>query len=162
MPIGEALRRCDASFAARWWHWFYYGQTAKPAERVINADPDAWYTAGQDLMCTEAYDDYRRVIHDPATVHAMLEDYRAGLGIDRQHDEESRLAEERVRCPTLVVWATRDDMEELYGDVLAVWREWATDLRGAAIESGHHMAEEAPDELAAELMGFLDGKQVRR
>ena len=156
VPIGEALRRCDARFAASWWHWFFFAQTDKPAERVISADPDAWYAAGPELMGDAAYEDYRRAIHDPDTVHAMMEDYRAGLGIDRQHDEESRLAGQRVRCPTLVVWATRDDMEELYGDVLAVWREWAPDLRGAAIDSGHHMAEEAPDDLAAELLSFLD------
>lgn len=43
VPIGEALARADARFAAAWWHWFFLGQTAKPAERVINADPDAWY-----------------------------------------------------------------------------------------------------------------------
>jgi hypothetical protein len=43
-----------------------------------------------------------------------------------------------------------DDLEELYGDPLAIWRDWAGDLRGGGpIESGHHMAEEAPDELAA-------------
>jgi haloacetate dehalogenase len=41
-------------------------------------------------------------------------------------------------------------------DVLAVWRPWASDLRGASITSGHHMAEEAPDQLAAALTAFLD------
>ena len=40
VPIGEALARCDARFAASWWHWFFYGQTAKRAERVISADPE--------------------------------------------------------------------------------------------------------------------------
>jgi haloacetate dehalogenase len=156
VPIAEALARCDARFAASWWHWFFFGQTEKPAERVISADPDAWYTAGPEQMGEEAYADYRRAIHDPETVHAMMEDYRAGLGIDRQHDEEARREGRRVACPTLVVWATRDDMEELYGDVLAVWREWTTDLRGVAIDSGHHLAEEAPEELAAELLAFFD------
>lgn len=64
VPIGEALRRCDANFAASWWHWFFLGQTDKPAERVINADPDAWYKATAEQMGAEAYDDYRRAIHD--------------------------------------------------------------------------------------------------
>jgi haloacetate dehalogenase len=41
VPIGEALRRCDVTFAARWWHWFFPGQTDKPAGRIISADPDA-------------------------------------------------------------------------------------------------------------------------
>ena len=40
VPIGEALARADAKFASAWWHWFFLGQTANPAERVINADPD--------------------------------------------------------------------------------------------------------------------------
>lgn len=31
VPIGEVLRRSDATFAASWWHWFFLGQTAKPA-----------------------------------------------------------------------------------------------------------------------------------
>jgi haloacetate dehalogenase len=155
VPIGEALARCDARFAASWWHWFFYGQTAKRAERVISADPDAWYGAGSERMGEEAYADYRRAIHDPATVLAMMEDYRAGLGPDRRHDDADRRAGRRVACPTLVLWATGDDLGDLYGDVLAVWRPWAPDLCGRPFPSGHHMAEEAPDALAAELLAFL-------
>ena len=156
VPIGEALARCDARFAASWWHWFFFGQTEKPAERVIGADPDAWYKAGPDLMGEEAYADYRRAIHDPATVHAMMEDYRAGLGIDRHHDDEDLRAGRRVACPLLVLWATGDDMEDLYRDPLEVWGPWADDLRGGPITSGHHMAEEAPDALAGELLSFFE------
>jgi haloacetate dehalogenase len=155
VPIGEALARCDARFAASWWHWFFYGQTAKRAERVIGADPDAWYGAGPETMGEEAYADYRRAIHDPATVHAMMEDYRAGLGPDRDHDDEDRRTGRQVTCPTLVLWATEDDLEDLYGDVLEVWQPWAPDLRGHRFPSGHHMAEDAPEELAAELLRFL-------
>jgi haloacetate dehalogenase len=159
VPIGEALARCDARFAASWWHWFFLGQTAKPAERVIDADPDAWYGVDRrntpERMGPEAFADFRRAIHDPATVHAMCEDYRAGLGIDRAHDDADRAAGRRVACPVLVLWATGDDLPELYGDVLEVWRDWAGDLRGGAIDSGHHMAEDAPEELAARLREFL-------
>jgi haloacetate dehalogenase len=157
VPIAEALARCDAKFAASWWHWFFFGQTDKPAERVISADPEAWYRPNRELMGEENHADYLRAIHDPEVVHAMLEDYRAGLGIDRGHDEADRAAGVRVQCPVLVMWATQDDMEELYGDPLEVWRAWADDLRGARIESGHHMAEEAPHPLVAELRRFLEG-----
>jgi haloacetate dehalogenase len=86
----------------------------------------------------------------------MMEDYRAGLGIDRQHDDEDKAAGRKVSCPTLVLWATEDDMEELYGDPLEIWKSWADDLRGAPIESGHHMAEEAPEAVASELLAFLE------
>jgi haloacetate dehalogenase len=155
VPISEALARCGATFAQKWWHWFFYAQPDRP-ERAILADPDAWYGDSSEHMGEEAYAEYRSAIHDPATVRAMLEDYRAGLGIDRVHEEADRAAGRRVTCPLLVLWSSRDDMEDLYGDPRDVWRDWATDLRGGGpIESGHHMAEEAPDELAVALQMFL-------
>lgn len=154
VPILEALERCDARFARAWWHWFFFGQKGKP-ERAILADPDAWYSATAEQMGAEAYADYREAIHDPETVHGMIEDYRAGLGIDREHDAEDRRAGRRIECPTLVLWSQRDDLEELYGDVLAVWRPWARDLTGHGIDCGHHMAEEAPEALADALRSFL-------
>ena len=46
---------------------------------------------------------------------------------------------------------------DLYGDPLAIWAPWADDLRGGRIDSGHHMAEEAPEALAEALLGFLPG-----
>ena len=156
IPAVEALERCDAKFAASWWHWWFFGQTDKPAEEWICRDPDAWYAgADPERMGAENYADHKRAIHDPATVHAMLEDYRAGLGIDAEHDEADRAAGRRIACPTLFACSIHDDMEELYGDPLAIWRAWADDVRGARIDSGHHMAEEAPGELAAVLGEFL-------
>jgi haloacetate dehalogenase len=161
VPIGEALARADAKFASAWWHWFFFGQTEKPAERVISADPEAWYRPDRELMGEANYADYLRAIRDPEVVHAMMEDYRAGLGIDRAHDDADRAAGRRVQCPALVLWATRDDMEELYGDPLEVWSAWANDLRGGPIESGHHIAEEAPEPLVAELLPFLGAASAR-
>jgi len=55
-----------------------------------------------------------------------------------------------------VLWSGRDDLEELFGDSLRIWRDWTTDLRGGgSVDSGHHMAEEAPEELVAALVRFL-------
>jgi haloacetate dehalogenase len=106
-------------------------------------------------MGQEAYCELRAALGDPATVHAMCEDYRAGLGVDRRDDDADRAAGRRVGCPTLLLWTSRDDMAELYGDPLAVWRNWADDVRGGPIESGHHVAEENPEELARRLRDFL-------
>lgn len=154
VPIVEALERADSRFATRWWHWFFFGVAAKP-ERAILANPDAWYGGSPDQMGQEAFDDFRDAIHDPAVIHGMLEDYRAGLGIDRHHDAEDRANGRKVLCPTLCLWSEFDDLEALYGDVLSVWRPWTNDLQGHSIKSGHHMAEEVPDELAAALARFL-------
>lgn len=154
VPIGEALARADTRFATAWWHWFFFAQPRKP-EQAILADPDAWYGGEPQRMGAENFADYRRAIHDHETVRAMLEDYRAGLGVDRAADDADRAEGRRISCPTLVLWSTRDDLAELYGDVLAVWRLWTTDLRGGPIESGHHMAEDAPEQLATELITFM-------
>lgn len=169
VPIGEALARADARFATAWWHWFFLAQPGIP-ERVISADPDAWYrTDGRaqamgtqnssGAMGAENHADFLAAVHDAATVHAMVEDYRAGLGVGRAADDADRAAGHRITCPTLVLWSTGDDMEQLYGDVLAVWEPWTTDVRGGPIDSGHHMAEEAPAALAAALTRFLAADQ---
>ncbi|WP_026005295.1 alpha/beta hydrolase [Arthrobacter sp. M2012083] len=154
IPISEHLARADARFATKWWHWFFYAQPDIP-ERVIMADPDSWYGGSAAAMGQENYDEWRRAIHNPDTVRAMLEDYRAGVTIDRQHEEADRQAGRAVTVPLLLLWSLRDDLVDLYGDPLRVWERWATDVRGHGIESGHHMAEEAPDELSSALLGFL-------
>ncbi|MBJ7454207.1 MAG: alpha/beta hydrolase [Blastococcus sp.] len=161
IPIVEHLERADARFATAWWHWFFFAQPEKP-ERAISADPEAWYGSlapgKAEAMGEENHADHLAAIRDPATVHAMVEDYRAGLGVDRAAEEADRAAGRRVACPTLVLWSARDDLEQLHGDPRRIWAGWTTDLRGGGpIDSGHHMAEEAPEELAAALVPFLAG-----
>lgn len=154
VPIGEALDRCDARFAQAWFHWFFYAQPEKP-ERAINADPEAWYGGRPEQMGAENHREWRDAVRDPETVRAMLEDYRAGLGVDRAHDDADRAAGRTVGCPTLYLWTTRDDTVDLYGDPLPIWRRWAPDLRGRPVESGHHLAEENPGAVVDALHSFL-------
>lgn len=155
VPILEALERCTEKFAKAWWHWFFYLQKGKP-ERAINADPETWYAGEKDTMGERNYEDYLAAIHDPNVVHGMLEDYRAGIAIDRAHDQHDRDNGRVIQCPVMCLWAAKDDLAFLYGNVLNIWRHWANDLNGHAIQSGHHMAEEAPDELATALIGFIN------
>ncbi|WP_131105084.1 alpha/beta fold hydrolase [Ornithinimicrobium sufpigmenti] len=154
VPIVEALERADAAFAQSWWHWFFF---ASPhAHRVITADPLAWYQPDRDRMGQENYDDMVAAVSDPDTVLAMLEDYRASLHVDRAVDEADRASGRRIRCPTLVAWSAHDDLEDLYGDPTLIWARWCSGpLSGAVIGSGHHMAEEAPGQLATTLTDFL-------
>ena len=39
--------------------------------------------------------------------------------------------------------------------MLAIWRDWADDVRGRAIDSGHYLAEEAPEATLTALEPFL-------
>jgi haloacetate dehalogenase len=107
-------------------------------------------------MGEEAYADLRRALRNPDVVHAMVEDYRAGLREDREHDEADRAAGRKITCPTLVVSLLRDDPELDYGcDLAEIWRAWSTDVHVAQIDAGHHVSEEKPDELARVLLDFL-------
>lgn len=154
VPISEHLARTRADFATRWWHWFFFAQPDVP-ERVITADPDAWYSGDPAAMGAENYAEFRAATRNPAVVRGMLEDYRAGLTVDREDELADRRAGRTVDCPLLLLWSLRDDLVQLVGDPLAVWRPWATDVRGQGLDSGHHVAEEAPEALAAALVDFL-------
>jgi haloacetate dehalogenase len=163
VPIGEALARCDARFATAWWHWFFMGQPAPLAERLIAADVDAWYKLDPDLMGTENYADAVRAVANPAVQHSMCEDYRAGLGVDRDADDADRATGRKIISPLLVVWGSQDDLAELYDhDVLGVWRPWAFSLAGRVINAGHHMMEESPQELTTILIDFLNPTEPRQ
>ncbi|WP_307147695.1 alpha/beta fold hydrolase [Rhizobium tibeticum] len=156
LPVLEHLERADWKFANAWYHWFFFAQPEKP-ERAITANPTAWYDKlSPELMGAEAYDDLLDCIHDPAVIHGMIEDYRAGLRIDHIHDREDRKAGRRIRVPMLCLWSLRDDLEEIYGDPVAIWRDWADDVTGFGIDSGHHVAEENPAALAAAIKNFLE------
>jgi haloacetate dehalogenase len=154
VPIIEALERCDARVAVRRFDWFFFAQPEMP-ERVISADPLAWYRPDPHQMGPENYAELVDAINDAETVRAMLEDYRAALSVDREADRADRLAGRTLGCPTLVLWSTRGDVEGLFGDPLAVWKAWAEDLRGFAIDSGPYLAEDNPAALAGALTDFL-------
>ena len=54
--------------------------------------------------------------------------------LDFQYDEADR-GKRKIACPLLALWTTRNGIDQWY-DVLAIWRDWADDVRGRAIESG--------------------------
>jgi haloacetate dehalogenase len=106
-------------------------------------------------MGGDNHEDVWAAFHDPAVVHGMCEDYRAGLGIDPHHDEEDRVAGRKIACPTLLLESAYDDLD-IHGDPAAIWTPWLEQpLAHRLIQSGHHQAEEAPEEVAAALLDFL-------
>ena len=96
--------------------------------------------------------EYLRCFRDPAAIHGACEDYRAAASIDLVHDEAD--LDRRIECPLLALWGRRGVMER-YFDVLATWRERARDVQGRALDSGHYLPEEVPDETAAALRAFF-------
>ncbi|AZB54608.1 alpha/beta hydrolase [Cereibacter sphaeroides] len=156
VPIYEALSRADWRFAKNWFHWFFFAQSEK-AEAAITACPDLWYPADAAIGL-ENNQDYMAATRRPDVVRGMLADYRAGLEFDFEDDRQDREAGRRLRCPLGVLWSLHDDMEQLYGDPSGPWAEWSDRIvMRRAIASGHHMAEEAPHEVAEQLRLFFAG-----
>jgi haloacetate dehalogenase len=154
IPTGEMWRRADMAFGLVNWHWFFLAQPYPFPEQLIMADPDAYYyREGRERFDPEALEDYLRCVHNPDTVHAMCEDYRAGATFDYQLDEADR-GTKRIACPVLALWSRQEELERWY-DVLGIWHDWADDVRGRGLDCGHFLAEEAPEETYRELHAFF-------
>jgi haloacetate dehalogenase len=158
IPTAEVWARADRRFALGYWHWPFLAQPYPVPETLIGHDPEWFFLDAQfggviHGFPPAAVEDYRRWFRDPAVVHAMCEDYRAGATFDRRLDEDDRAAGRTITCPTQVLWGTRGALPTWY-DPLEVWRAWADDLVGAPIEGGHFFPEENPTATLAALRGF--------
>ena len=152
LPTLEHFERTDAAFAMAYFHWFFLAQPAPMPETMISADPDAYYFRGnRHLFAPDALAEYLRWCHDPKTVWAMCEDYRAAATFDLAVDRADREAGKTIACPMLVLWGANGPVGKLY-DVLDVWKSWAPSVDGQALECGHYLAEEQPAATALALI----------
>jgi len=159
IPTGEVWARADRRFALSYWHWPFLAQAHPFPETLIGADPEYFFFRRQfgGVITTfdpEAYADYVAAAQNPSVIHAMCEDYRAGAGFDRQLDDADKAAGRFIGCPVQVLWGKRGALEAWY-DVLEIWREWAPDVRGQALDCGHFIPEEKPAETLELLHGFF-------
>ena len=97
--------------------------------------------------------EYVDKLSDPATIHAVCEQYRAAATLDDQHDEADR-GRVSITCPVLALWARDGSVGQWY-EPLDIWRQWADDVRGRAVDAGHFLPEEAPDEIVEKLRAFF-------
>jgi len=157
VPTYEAFRRANMEFGLGYWHWFFLAQPAPFPEQVIQNDPEDFYfrqaRQARDQFDPEALADYLAALHEPETIRALCEDYRAGASIDYDLDEAD-FGTRKITAPLLALWGGNGPLERWY-DVLAIWRDWATDVRGRALPCNHYLAEEVPDETYAELRAFF-------
>ena len=163
VPTRHVFETVGKDLATAYYHWFFFVQPYDLPETLIGADPvyylrkklGGWGTA-LEIFAPEVLSEYERCF-DAATIHASCEDYRSSASIDFVHDEADWEAGRKVECPVLALWGGRGVMERIY-DVEAVWREYASDVRGKPLDAGHFLAEERPEETMQELRNFLVGK----
>jgi haloacetate dehalogenase len=164
VPTWAMWHRMDARLATRAWHWPFLALPAPFPETMIGKDPlffFDWRAArGTKVKDLSAFDPralahYHAFFNDPVRIHAICEDYRAGRTTDLAHDEADRAAGKKITCPMLAIWGAAGGVPAETDDPLATWREWATDVRGFGVDSGHYLAEETPELTAQALIDFF-------
>lgn len=160
VPTHTIFTNLGKDVAYGYYHWLFLSQPYDLPERMIGSDPQYYldlklghWSASMGGFEPEAMAEYHRCFSDPATIHASCEDYRAAITIDLDHDEAD--FDNRIDCPLLVLWGGRALMHKCY-DVLDTWKTKANDLRGRALDCGHYLPEEAPEETLREMLGFFE------
>ncbi|MBE0615378.1 MAG: alpha/beta hydrolase [Burkholderiales bacterium] len=158
-PTRAMYAQSDHAFAKSYFHWFFLIQPAPFPETLIGADPEFFIKyqmgrrhGGLKVFAADAMAEYLRCFSDPACIHATCEDYRAAESIDLSHDATD--ADKSIACPVLALWGKHGVVEQQF-DCVAEWRAVAREVRGHALDCGHYLPEERPDEVASELENFL-------
>jgi haloacetate dehalogenase len=156
-PTLYMYKTTDLQFASAYYHWFFLIQAAPLPETLISSNVDMVLKRFMGSVMPkyiepDAYAEYLRCFSDPATIHGSCEDYRAAATIDLVHDQAD--LDRKITCPLLVLWGANGLVGKKY-DVLAVWRERATNVSSKSLPSGHWVAEEVPAQTLAEVQRFL-------
>jgi len=112
---------------------------------------------GLEIFTAEAMEEYVRCA-TPEQIHAVCEDYRATITVDLAMDT-AEYGKRKIACPTMVIWGTNSHCGRHFKPVEA-WSEWADDLVGLPVPTGHYPAEHRPDLIYAAFYRFFRGEPV--
>jgi haloacetate dehalogenase len=163
VPTLRMYRDTSKEFATKYMWWFFLIQAAPLPERMIGADPEfflerhfAMQNGTPGALTEEALREYKRCFCIPEAIHASCEDYRAAAEIDLEMDEADEKAGHKVEAPVLALWGSKGAIGKLWS-VLDVWRQHANrTVEGRALDSGHYLAEEQPQEVLNEFLRFFN------
>jgi haloacetate dehalogenase len=162
-PTLDMYAATNFEFAQAYYHWFHLTQPEPLPETMIGGNPLAylhhklggWGTGGVAHLEPAALAEYERCFIKPETIHAVCEDYRAGASIDLVHDQASRATGQKIACDTLVLWGSKGVVNRLFQPLLLWQAQCAGRVTGEALQAGHFIPEEMPQETADLLKGFF-------
>ena len=155
----------DFEFAKSYFHWFFLIQKEPLPESSILGNARKFaeifmggrQQAGLGIFEQECWEYYVKGLEDPATVHAMCQDYRASATLDLEEARDDLAKGKLVQCPLLILWGKQGVIEKCF-DAVKEWRAVSGDgvpVDGHSIDSGHYVAEEAPAEIVSAIVDFL-------
>lgn len=159
VPFEEMWKRAGMAFGLKAYHWYLLAQPYDLPERLLRADPEYFLQWTLRNMVTRdsaitrsAAEQYRRAFAREEVRHAMIEDYRAGAGIDLEHDNADLLAGRKIACPLQVLWNASLTASPTPAEI---WANWANEVEGGTVDCGHLMPEEAAEEVLTQVLPFL-------
>jgi len=164
VPQHYLYQHINKQWATFSWHWFFNIQPFDMPEKMMGFDPD-WFIEkklaktkqGLSFFDKEALAEYKRCFRNPATIHAICEDYRAGAGIDLEHDEKDFKAGRKIDCPVLLLWGATGGVGRNHNPgPVEIWTSYASNVVDAkTVPSGHYLMDEAPKETTEALRNFF-------
>jgi len=163
VPTYEMWARLTPASAMKIFHWTFLAQPFPLPEKMIGHMPveylewkiSSWNGENNlSVFDPRALEHYRAAFTQPARLHASCEDYRAGETTDRLNDEADKKGGNKIRCPLLALWG-ESGIPSKGSNPLDIWREWASDVSGGPIRSGHFLAEENPADTAKAMLAFF-------
>lgn len=158
VPTLYRFETIDQKAATGSFHWFFLIQPNPFPEQMIGASCELFLRKMLGLSGTpgahepEVFAEYLRCFSNPETIRATCDEYRAGASIDLEHDRADR--GRKLAMPLFLLWGQRSGQGSGY-DMLSVWRDHAENVTGHAVNSGHFIPEEAPDDAYRALRGFF-------
>jgi haloacetate dehalogenase len=163
LPTYNYWERINRIYALKIYHWTFLAQPHPLPETLITASSDFFLRtkmASQtksktlDAIDPRALEHYLAPFRDPSRVHAMCEDYRAGAYADYEIDKADFEAGKKITIPMLALWGDAG-IARAAATPLDVWKNWATNVAGSPVDSGHFLTEENPGETAKLLREFF-------
>lgn len=143
-------------------HLYLLAQPGDFAERMIRADPEAFFghfldtwAHNHDAIPADIRSEYLDAARHDDAITAVCADYRASAYADNLHDEADRLAGHRLTMPVTALWQDPGDLA-LPFDPEAIWCSWTTDLRTATVNCGHFLPEERPEAVIEAVRELID------
>jgi len=166
VPTYLLYQHITQEFATIFYHWFLLVQPAPFPETMLQNSAEyflkcslLWLGGSKltdplpDWISPAVFREYLRTFRQPATIHAICEDYRAAASIDLEHDKVD--LDKKIQCALLVLWSEKGPFHRMY-NVLQTWQDRAAvQAQGSVMPTGHFLPEQMPKELTQYIGTFL-------
>jgi len=149
----------DDWLGMRYYHWLFLAQPAPMPQTLIGRAPVEYLHSALgalsgplETFAPEALAAYETAASNPSVVEAWCGDYAAAAGVDREHDRADLGRTSTI--PARILWGAKGVVGAQV-DPIAAWRTWLPHITGRAVDAGHFLVEETPDEVMREIRDHL-------